>query len=167
MSDEVEMPLDLKTDITIAFDLLKNENNQINKLKLRTLLFSFVMYKYSAFDINEYIEKNYEDQELFTFNDVCDLINGKIKDAKKRESDELFNYIAKKNESSTLKKKDLVDAFKENEIEVDDDEIDKMLEYMSKNNYNSDINRNEDQEKNKKPVFVTRSQFKNFYTKTK
>ena len=165
MSDEVEMPLDLKTDITIAFDLLKNENNKINKLKLRTLLFSFVMYKYSAFDINDYIEKTYEDQELFSFNDVCDLINAKIQEAKKRESDELFNYIVNsKNESSTLKKNDLKKAFEENEIDVGDAELDKMLDYMSKNNWNSE---NEDQEKNKKITSVTRAQFKKFYTKTK
>ena len=37
MAEEVEMPLDIKTDIEIAFNLMKNENNKkyisnINKL---------------------------------------------------------------------------------------------------------------------------------------
>jgi hypothetical protein len=84
-TDEVEMPLDIKTDIQIAFNLMKNESNKINKLKLRTLLFSFVMYKYSAKDINEYIEtKTSPDQEIFTFDDVCFLINEKLKEARER-----------------------------------------------------------------------------------
>ena len=65
MTEEVEMPLDIKTDIEIAFNLMKSENNTINKLKLRTLLFSFVMYKYSAYDINKYIEsKSSPNQEI-------------------------------------------------------------------------------------------------------
>ena len=74
MIDEIEMSLDLKTAIRIAFDLLKNEKNKINKLKLRILLFSFAMYKYSTNEINEYIEKTYEKQELFSFNDAYDLL---------------------------------------------------------------------------------------------
>ena len=41
MTDKDEIPFELKNDIKIAFDLFKNENNKITKLKLRTLLFSF------------------------------------------------------------------------------------------------------------------------------
>ena len=43
MAEENEMPLDIKNDIQLAFNLYKNENNKINKLKLRTIIFSFVM----------------------------------------------------------------------------------------------------------------------------
>ena len=46
--EENEIPSDLKNDIQLAFDLFKNEKDKISKLKLRTLLFSFVMYKNSA-----------------------------------------------------------------------------------------------------------------------
>ena len=45
MSEQKEIPLDIKNDIKLAFDLYKNENNKINKLKLRTLLFFFFFFK--------------------------------------------------------------------------------------------------------------------------
>ena len=56
MSENKEIPADIKNDIKLAFDLYKNEKNKINKLKLRTLLFSFIMYKSSPSDINDYID---------------------------------------------------------------------------------------------------------------
>ena len=56
MSETKEIPDDIKKDIKLTLDLYKNENNKINKLKLRTLLFSFVMYKLSPSDINAYID---------------------------------------------------------------------------------------------------------------
>ena len=56
MSEHKEIPADIKDDIKLAFDLYKNENNKINKLKLRTMLFSFIMYKSSPSEINEYID---------------------------------------------------------------------------------------------------------------
>ena len=97
-----EMPLDIKTDLKIAFDFMKNETNTINRLKLRTLVFSFVMYKYSAKEINEYIEEQMkdlgmsDDQENFTFEELCAIISPRLEEAKERESDELFNYISSK-----------------------------------------------------------------------
>ena len=97
-----EMPLDIKTDLKIAFDFMKSEKNTINKLKLRTLIFSFIMYKYSAKDINEYIDDQMkelgmpQDQENFTFDELCSIISDRLEDARERESDELFNYIASK-----------------------------------------------------------------------
>ena len=180
MSEEVEMPLDIKTDIEIAFNLMKNENNKINKLKLRTLLFSFVMYKYSAYDINKYIEtKTTPNQEIFTFDEVCYLINEKLKEARERESDELFNYIAKnKGESGKMSNKDLEKIYKNYELGVDVKELDKMIEYMiKKSESENDVlyveeNEDEDEEqkkddKHKKIKYVTRNQFKKFYTETK
>ena len=180
MSEEVEMPLDIKTDIEIAFNLMKNENNKINKLKLRTLLFSFVMYKYSAYDINKYIEnKTSQNQEIFTFDEVCYLINEKLKEARERESDELFNYIAKnKGESGRMTRGDLAKIFQNYELGVEDEELDKMIEYMIKNNESEHdelyVEENDDEneerkkeDKNKKSKYVTRNQFKKFYTETK
>ena len=136
MSEETEIPLDIKNDIKLAFNLYKNENNKINKLKLRTLLFSFIMYKYSASDINQFIEsRTLKEKELYSFDDVCDLIKEKLIESKERDSDELFNYIVNnKNENSKMSKAQLQEAFKSNDIDVDEKEIDKMMEYMKKNN---------------------------------
>jgi len=181
MTEEVEMPLDIKTDIEIAFNLMKSENNTINKLKLRTLLFSFVMYKYSAYDINKYIEsKSSPNQEIFTFDEVCFLINEKLKEARERESDELFNYIAKKKgESSKVTRGDLDKIFKTYDLGLEEEELDKMIDYMNKKNdsehdeFYVEENEEEDdddmkkREKHKNSKFVTRNQFKKFYTETK
>ena len=136
MSEETEIPLDIKNDIKLAFNLYKNENIKINKLKLRTLLFSFIMYKYSASDINQFIEsRTLKEKELYSFDDVCDLIKEKLIESKERDSDELFNYIVNnKNENSKMSKAQLQEAFKSNDIDVDEKEIDKMMEYMKKNN---------------------------------
>ena len=185
MSEETEIPLDIKNDIELAFNLYKNENNKINKLKLRTLLFSFIMYKYSASDINEYIEsRTLKEKELYTFDDVCDLVKEKLLDSKARDSDELFNYIVNnKNENSKMTKHQLSEAFKSNQIEVDEKELDKMIEYMKRGQ--NDENRKEQEEENveneerekeeggkkKKKKSnskdVTREQFKNFYVEQK
>ena len=185
MSEETEIPLDIKNDIELAFNLYKNENNKINKLKLRTLLFSFIMYKYSASDINEYIEsRTLKEKELYTFDDVCDLVKEKLLDSKARDSDELFNYIVNnKNENSKMTKNQLAEAFKSNQIEVDEKELDKMIEYMKRGQ--NDENRKEQEEENveneerekeeggehekkkSNSKDVTREQFKNFYVEQK
>ena len=146
MSEETEIPLDIKNDIKLAFNLYKNENNKINKLKLRTLLFSFIMYKYSASDINQFIEsRTLKEKELYSFDDVCDLIKEKLIESKERDSDELFNYIVNnKNENSKMSKAQLQEAFKSNDIDVDEKEIDKMMEYMKKKQF-------EESEENENP----------------
>ena len=78
MSEVIELPIDVKNDLQLAFNLYKNENNKINKLKLRTILFSFVMYKGSSSEINEFIEtKTLKEKEYYTFDDVCDLVKEK------------------------------------------------------------------------------------------
>ena len=172
MADDNEIPLDIKNDIKNAFNLFKNENNKINKLKLRTLLFSFVFYKFSASDINEYIEsKTLKDKELYTFDDVCDLIKEKLMEAKARESDELFNYIVNnKNENSKMTKKQLAEAFKNNEIEVDESELDKMIEYMKRKKIDYGMDMEEEEENINKVTMskdIARAQFKQFYIEKK
>ena len=119
MAEENEIPLDVKNDVQLAFNLFKNEKNKVNKLKLRTILFSFVMYKFSASDINSFIENVMGDKELFSFEDVCDLVNMRLQDAKEREAEELFNNLENKNENAKLKKGDLIEAFHNNGIEVE------------------------------------------------
>ena len=183
-----EMPLDIKTDIKMAFDFMKSENNTINKLKLRTLLFSFVMYKYSAKDINDYINDQLnkmgipEDQENFTFDEVCELINEKLDDARERESDELFDYISsKKFQREKITKKELENIFNNYKLGVEAEDLDKMINYMVNNDeseQNASAEENEEEEedeeikidinkKNKKINSVTREQFKKFYTEKK
>ena len=92
------------------------------------------MYKYSASDINDFIEsRTLKEKELYNFDDVCDLIKEKLAESKERDSDELFNYIVNnKNENSKMTKKQLKDAFDSNHIDVDEKEIDKMIEYMKR-----------------------------------
>src|SRR5574343_52933 len=76
-----EMREDLINDLKIAFDLYKNKDGnksyylgKIPKAKMRTLLFSFAMYKSSPKDINEYIAEYYPRKEEFTFDEVWQLV---------------------------------------------------------------------------------------------
>ena len=174
MSDNIELPIDVKNDLLLAFNLYKNENNKINKLKLRTILFSFVMYKYSSSEINEFIEsKTLKDKEFYTFDDVCDLVKDKLIESKSRESDELFDYIvsnkSKNTEINRMTKKQLMNAFEENEIHIEPNEIDEMLEYMNKDEATEEEENEEDEEhhKNKKFNDVGRFEFKKFFVKQK
>ena len=183
-----EMPLDIKTDLKIAFDFMKSEKNTINKLKLRTLIFSFVMYKYSAKEINEYIEDQMkelgmpEDQENFTFDELCTIISDRLEDARERESDELFNYIAsKKNHVDKITKRELENIFDTYKLGVDKEDLEKMMNYMANNDeteQNEELlmeeneedeeeNKIEEKKKKKKINSVTREQFKKFYTEKK
>ena len=183
-----EMPLDIKTDLKIAFDFMKSEKNTINKLKLRTLIFSFVMYKYSAKEINEYIEDQMkelgmpEDQENFTFDELCTIISDRLEEARERESDELFNYIAsKKNHVDKITKRELENIFDTYKLGVDKEDLEKMMNYMANNDeaeQNEELlmeeneedeeeNKIEEIKKKKKINSVTREQFKKFYTEKK
>ena len=174
MSDNIELPVDVKNDLKLAFNLYKNEFNKINKLKLRTILFSFVMYKYSSSEINEFIEsKTLNDKEFYTFDDVCDLVKEKLTDSKSRESDELFDYIMSKKNNKTdnnrITKDQLSEAFKDNDIIIEQNEIDEMLEYMNKDEAveEEENEEEEDDMKNKKYNDVGRNEFKKFFVKQK
>ena len=184
-----EIPLDVKTDLKIAFDFMKNETNTINRLKLRTLVFSFVMYKYSAKEINEYIEEQMkefgmsDEQENFTFEELCAIISPRLDEAKERESDELFNYISsKKNYVNKISKKELENIFSNYKLGIEEEDLNKMINYMvsndefGQNNEQLSEENEEDEEeikieesikKKKKINSVTREQFKKFYTEKK
>lgn len=129
--DNIEEPLpDLKNDIQLIFNLFKKDNNLITKLKLRTMLFSFAMYKSAPSDINRYIEENTsENQENFSFDEVCKLINFKIKSAKEKEADELFNSLVEHGKcdiNDVMLKK----AFDDNQISITNKEIKEMMNFM-------------------------------------
>ncbi len=184
--EENEIPSDLKNDIQLAFDLFKNEKDKISKLKLRTLLFSFVMYKNSADDINNYIESQINpEKNEFSFDEVCDLVNSKLKNSKLKESDEIFSYITSwKNDNDNIKCNDLLQAYRNYEIDVSEDDIKEMMIYMNEDNYQknkklNDIaeideneNENENIHENKElskeiPSKISKSQFRKFYTNLK
>ena len=175
MSEHKEIPADIKDDIKLAFDLYKNENNKINKLKLRTLLFSFIMYKSSPSEINEYIDsKETNGKELFTFDDVCDLITEKFEEAKESDADELYDYIVNnKNDSSKITKKQISNAFQSCNIDLDEKEIDKMIDYIKHNKKNKEAENEENGElkKSKSGIkennYITRGEFKDFYVEQK
>lgn len=73
-----EISEDLKNDLLVAFNLYKNEEGLISKLKLRTLLFSFAMYKSAPKDINDYIAEYFPKQEEFTFDNLLKLVFNKL-----------------------------------------------------------------------------------------
>ena len=160
MGDRDELPFDLKNDIKIAFDLFKNENNKITKLKLRTLLFSFIMFKSSAGDINKYIEEKISPtQQLFELDDVYDLIKQKLKDAKMKEANELLYFVNGNNSSDVIKESDLSKAFEKYKIDISDKEVKEMFMYMNEDYENeNDINNSD-----KKDFSVSTEKFKNFY----
>ena len=164
MSEHKEIPADIKNDIKLAFDLYKNENNKINKLKLRTLLFSFIMYKSSPSDINDYIDsKESNGKELYSFEDVCDLINDRLEEAKESDADELYDYIVNnKNDSSKISKKQISNAFSSCNIDVDDKEIDRMIDYIKHRKKGED-----GENKGKENNYVDRGEFKEFYVEQK
>ena len=166
MSENKEIPSDIKNDIKLAFDLYKNENNKINKLKLRTLLFSFIMYKSSPSDINAYIDsKESNGKELYSFEDVCDLINGRLEEAKENDADELYDYIVNnKNDSSKITKKQISNAFSSCNIDVGDKEIDRMIDYIKHRKKNGEEN---NEENGKKDNNVYRGEFKDFFVEQK
>ena len=75
-----ELSIDIKNDLLLAFNVFKNERNNISKLKIRTLLFTFAMYKSSAHDINEFVtEVLGSNQEEFSYEDVCKCVMYKLK----------------------------------------------------------------------------------------
>ena len=166
-----EMSIDIKNDILLAFNLYKNENNKINKLKLRTLLFSFVMYKNSAEEINKYIENQTKpEQEEFDFDEVCEMVNLKLKASKEKEADEVFNYICQKNDNHFLRENDFVRAFKNNEIDISLKEIKEMMKFIANHkNQNEEDEKDEEnfecneEEEEKEIEKVSKAQFKGFY----
>ena len=155
MGDKDEIPFDLKNDIKIAYDLFKNENNKITKLKLRTLLFSFIMFESSAGDINKYIEEKISPtQQLFDLDDVYDLVKEKLKEAKTKEANELLNFVADKDSPDVIKESDLIKAFQKHKIDTNNSEIKEMLMY---------INQQESMNMDRKELSVSSENFKNFY----
>ena len=184
IEEENEIPSDLKNDIQLAFDLFKNEKEKISKLKLRTLLFSFVMYKNSANEINNYIEQQINPEKSeFSFDEVCELVNLKLKNSKLKESDEIFSYITSyKNDNDNIKCNDLLQAYKNYEIDVNEDDIKEMMQYMNEDHYQKnkklneneeiDENENENNNENKElskeiPSKISKSQFRKFYINLK
>ena len=152
-----EIPYELKNDIKIAFDLYKDENNKINKLKLRTLLFSFIMFNCAASEINQYIEETISpNQEFFTLEDLYTLIKEKLNEAKSKEAEELLNFVTGNDSSEVVKESDLRKAFQKHKIEINDKEIKEMFSYIKGNNdsFNN---------LNKKDNYVSSSKFMDFY----
>ena len=163
MDSDDEMSVDLKHDILLGFNLFKNEKNQINKLKLRTLLFSFVMYKSSSGDINQFIEdQTSPDKEFFTYDDVCKMVKYKLKNAKEKEADEVFNYLtAGKNDTHFVTENDTEKGFTNYAIGASPEEIKEMMKYMLGNNEDP---ANQTSSTSGTKLKVNRGQFKKFYT---
>ena len=122
------------------------------------------MYKSSPSDINDYIDsKESNGKELYSFEDVCDLINDRLEEAKESDADELYDYIVNnKNDSSKISKKQISNAFSSCNIDVDEKEIDRMIDYI-KHRKKGENGENKGKESN----YVDRGEFKEFYVEQK
>ena len=159
MTDKDEIPFELKNDIKIAYDLFKNESNKITKLKLRTLLFSFIMFKSSAGEINKYIEDTISPtQELFDLDELYLLIKLKLKEAKEKEADELIYAINGNETSEIVKESDFLKILQKHKIDMNEKDVKEMFQYM-----NDDINEEINNNTNKKESTITTEKLKNFY----
>ena len=159
MTDKDEIPFELKNDIKIAYDLFKNESNKITKLKLRTLLFSFIMFKSSAGEINKYIEDTISpSQELFDLDELYLLIKLKLKEAKEKEADELIYAINGNETSEIVKESDFLKILQKHKIDMNEKDVKEMFQYM-----NDDINEEINNNTNKKENTITTEKLKNFY----
>ena len=160
MTDKDEIPFELKNDIKIAYDLFKNESNKITKLKLRTLLFSFIMFKSSAGEINKYIEDTISpSQELFDLDELYLLIKLKLKEAKEKEADELIYAINGNETSEIVKESDFLKILQKHKIDMNEKDVKEMFQYMN-DDINEEINNNNT---NKKESTITTEKLKNFY----
>ena len=159
MTDKDEIPFELKNDIKIAYNLFKNESNKITKLKLRTLLFSFIMFKSSAGEINKYIEDTISpSQELFDLDELYLLIKLKLKEAKEKEADELIYAINGNETSEIVKESDFLKILQKHKIDMNEKDVKEMFQYM-----NDDINEEINNNTNKKENTITTEKLKNFY----
>ena len=156
MTDKDEIPFELKNDIKIAFDLFKNENNKITKLKLRTLLFSFIMFKSSASEINRYIEDTLSPkQELFDLDDLNLLIRLKLKEAKLKEANELIYAINGNESSEIIKESDFLKTLQKHKIDMNEKDVKEMFQYI---NGEEEFNKSP-----KKESTVSTEKLRNFY----
>ena len=156
MTDKDEIPFELKNDIKIAFDLFKNENNKITKLKLRTLLFSFIMFKSSASEINRYIEDTLSPkQELFDLDDLNLLIKLKLKEAKFKEANELIYAISGNENSDIVKESDFLRVLQKHKIDMNEKEVKEMFQYI---NGEEEFNKS-----TKKESTISSENLRNFY----
>ena len=156
MTNKDDIPFELKNDIKIAFDIFKNENNKINKLKLRTILFSFIMFKSSAGEINRYIEETISPtQEFFDLEELSLLIRLKLKEAKLKEANELLYAINGNETSEVVKESDFLKTLEKHKIDMNEKDVKEMFQYI-----------NDDKDSNnttKKEGTVSTEKLKNFY----
>ena len=102
-----------------------------------------------------------QNKENFTFDEVCDLINQRLDNARERESDELFDYILnRKIHQDKITKKELENIFQNYKLGVDAEDLDKMLSYMTDNN-------DEDTEKNDELLFEENEEDEEEYKQSK
>ena len=156
MNEKDEIPFELKNDIKIAFDLFKSESNKITKLKLRTLLFCFIMFKSSAAEINRYIEETISPtQEFFNFDEFSLLIKLKLKEAKLKEANELLYAINGNETSEMVKESDFLKLLQKHKIDMNENEVKEMFQFINEDEDNKNLG--------KKEGTISTENFRNFY----
>ena len=132
-----ELTEDMKNDLYLGFNLMKNNREKLSKLKLRSLLFNFAMYKSSPSDINEFINENYPKQEEFSYEELLNLVLIKFSTIKEREVEDTWNLFAN-NKQTHSNKNDLQKALNEAGIECNEKELNEMICYINNSDENKD-----------------------------
>jgi Ca2+-binding EF-hand superfamily protein len=127
---------DMKNDLYLGFNLMKNNRGKLSKLKLRSLLFNFVMYKSSPSDINEFINECFPKQEEFSYEEFIHLVLVKNAFIKERDIDDIWSLISTSKQPHTSKN-ELKKAFNSVGIECQDKELIEMIDYIKQD---SDFN---------------------------
>lgn len=127
---------DMKNDLYLGFNLMKNNRDKLSKLKLRSLLFNFAMYKSSPSDINEFINEHYPKQDEFSFDELKNLVFIKYALIKEREAEDTWCLLTS-SKQSTASKHDLSKAFHSVGIEMNDKEVSELVEFIREHNEDS------------------------------
>jgi len=109
------------------------------------------MYKSAAKDINDYINDHYPKKDDFTYEETLLLVNNKIKNAKEKEADELFNMIQSGKQPNMLSKNDILRSLNSVGIDASDREVSELLEFANAHSNNKSENG------------VTRDDFRKFF----
>lgn len=143
-----ELTEDMKNDIALAFNLLQNENSNLNylekipKIKLRTLLFNFAMYKSAPVEINDFIDQFFPDKEFYSYEDVCELVKNRVAIVKEREIEDIW-YLLSGGKSNQVDRSMIIKAFSSSGIDVSESEVMEMIELVGSDHEGESMTKDE------------------------
>lgn len=126
-----ELNEDIKNDLFLGFNLMKNNRDKLSKLKLRSLLFNFAMYKSSPNEINDYINEVFPRQDEFSYDDFLRLVTLKYSYLKEKEFEDTWNLFSSSKHGQS-NKEELVKCFVDGGIDVNEKEVEEMVWFINK-----------------------------------